>query len=105
MHEAGQVHLGVGNTFRKAELVDLPEAIEIGGSIVADGELHVSSFGPRREVRKPLDSFCVVMCTLPAGKGAHSVVSCLGYAALCLFCRSSAKSSIMFLLNSRMSLG
>src|SRR5271166_1992320 len=43
--EAGQVHLRVGDARRKAELVDLPEAIEIGGLIVADGELHVSSLG------------------------------------------------------------
>src|SRR5271157_230327 len=43
--EARQLHLGIGYTGRKAELVDLPEAIEIGRAIVADGELHASSLG------------------------------------------------------------
>src|SRR5271165_5141461 len=43
--EAHQLHLGIGYTGRKAELVDLPEAIEIGRAKVADGELHASSLG------------------------------------------------------------
>src|SRR5271157_902893 len=41
--EARQLHLGIGYTGRKAELVDLPEAIEIDRAKVADGELHASS--------------------------------------------------------------
>jgi hypothetical protein len=43
--EAAQFHLGVGDTLGKAELVDLPQALEVGGAIVAEMELHVSSLG------------------------------------------------------------
>ncbi len=39
--EAAEFHLRVGNAGRKAELIDLPQAIEIGGAVVADAERDV----------------------------------------------------------------
>ena len=39
--EAAEFHLRVRDARRKAELVDLPQAIEVGGAVVADGERDV----------------------------------------------------------------
>ena len=41
--ESRQVHLRVGDARGKAQLVDLPQAIEIGGAVVADDEVHTLS--------------------------------------------------------------
>src|SRR5271166_3523570 len=43
--EPCEVHLRVGYAFRKAELVDLPETIEIGGAVLADHKVRASSLG------------------------------------------------------------
>ena len=43
--EPAQIHLGIENTLGKAELIDLPQALEVGGAIVAEVKLHVSSLG------------------------------------------------------------
>ena len=55
--ETGQVHLGVGDSRRKASLVDLPQKVEISSTIIADEEIHVLSLQGPVVVRQAPGSF------------------------------------------------
>src|ERR1039458_8483655 len=70
--KAGQVHLGVGDPRLKAELVNLPQAMEVSRAILAQDELLVNCWALPRRLAQWVRHFAISLLE----RCRHSIAVC-----------------------------